>query len=252
MKKFLIIIAILLIVITVIATRFYTIKDTLLKELAEKRIEQITGLDITLGEVKAGIKNTDIGIKDTLIRNPKGFKDSFMLDMPYIYADYNLSAILRGEIHLYSTKIDIKEFSIIKNYDGTLNIDALKPMQEIASRPDAKKSLRPGLMAFRIDKLDLKIDRVYYKDYSIGLIPYIRKYNLNIHEEFSDITSPDAVVHLIVLKAAQGSGLSSILKLDINGMRNSIGDTLYTARSLARKTVGAVIRFPFTTNLLNE
>jgi hypothetical protein len=118
-------------------------------------------------------------------------------------------------------------------------------MQQIAARPDAKKGSKPGLMAFRIDELDLKMDRVYYKDYSIGLIPYIRQYKLNIHEGFSDITSPDAVVHLIVLKAAQGSGLSSILKLDISGMRNSVGDTLYTARSLAKKTVGAVIRFPF-------
>jgi uncharacterized protein involved in outer membrane biogenesis len=245
MKKFLIVVTILLIIIVALFAMFYIIRDTLLKGFAERRIEHITGLDITLGEVKTGIKSTDIGITDIVIRNPKGFKDPVMLDMPYIYADYDLPAIIKGHIHINSMKIDIKEFFIIKNYDGTLNLDALKPMQQIAAQPDVKKSAKKGFLAFKIDELDLKIDRVYYKDYSIGLIPYTRQYNLNMHDIFFDITSADAIISLIVLKAVKGSGLSSILKLDISGMKNSIGDTLYTARSIAKKTVRTVLTFPF-------
>jgi uncharacterized protein involved in outer membrane biogenesis len=245
MKKILIIVIILLIVLTALFASVYISKDALLKELAERRIEHITGLDMTLGEVKTGIKSTDIGITDIVIRNPKSFKDPVMLDMPYIYADYDLFAILKGEIHLNSMKIDIKEFSIIKNYDGTLNLDSLKPMQQIATQPDAKKSAKKEFLAFKIDELDLKIDRIYYKDYSSGLMPYIRQYDLNIHKRFYDVTSADTVISLIVLEAVGGSGISSFLRLDIKGIKNSIKDTFYTARNLARDTVRGILRFPF-------
>jgi hypothetical protein len=253
MKKSLIIITVALLSVSIVViTHVYIIRNTFLKGLAERRIEHITGLNATLGKVETGIRNTDIAISNTIIRNPKGFKDPVMLDMPYLYADYNLSAIIHGRIHLYSMKIDIKEFSIIRNADNTLNLDSLKSIQEIACNPDAKKPKKPGLIDFKIDELDLNIDRVYYKDYSSGLMPYIRQYDLDINERFSDITSPDAVVHLIVLKALKGSGLSSILTLDINGMKNSIGDTLYTARKLARKTVRTVLTLPFGTAKTQE
>lgn len=245
MKKILIAIIIILILLGVILARFYAARDTILKGLAERRIEHITGLNAVLGEVKTGIKNTDIAIKGTLIYNPKGFKDPIMLDMPYLYVDYNLLAIIKGNIHINSMKIDIKEFSIIRNHDGTLNLDTLKPIQGIPGQSDAQKPAKRGLLAFKIDELDLKIDTVYYKDYSSALMPYIRQYSLNMHESFSDITNTDAIIQLIVLNAVKGSGLSSILTLDINGMKNSIGDTLYTARRVARKTVRTVLTLPF-------
>jgi uncharacterized protein involved in outer membrane biogenesis len=256
MKKFLIIIIVLIVIFGLTLAGLYMFRDNLLKVAIEKGIEHTTGLDITIGNIKTDIRKTNITINNLLMNNPKDFKDRVMVDMPHIYADYNLSALMQGDIHLYSMIIDIKECSVVKNKDGKLNLDYLKPIQDMADQAKAIRKPQADAPDFRIDNLELKIGRVYYKDYSSGPIPHTLQFDLNMDEKFSDITDADTIVNLIVFKAIMNTTIGSLIRLDINSLRNNIGNTLSTAQNVAGRAVqstaktatdaaGKVLTLPF-------
>ncbi|MFH1878356.1 MAG: hypothetical protein ABH883_06075 [Candidatus Omnitrophota bacterium] len=101
-------------------------KDSLIKFSVEKAVRGVTGLRISIGGLRVGILKTVIGIKELRVYNPGGFKDRIMLDMPEIYVNYDLPAILKGDIHLTEMRISLKEFIVEKNAKGELNLDSLK------------------------------------------------------------------------------------------------------------------------------
>jgi uncharacterized protein involved in outer membrane biogenesis len=242
MKKFLVILAVLLIMFGVILAGLYMFRDSLLKVAVERGMEHVTGLDMTVGSLKTDIKNTNIAMSNLLMHNPKDFKDRIMVDMPHIYADYNLRALIDSDLHIYDMKIEIKEFSVVKNKDGKLNLDYLKPIQDMADQAKAKAKPQADAPDFRIDKLELKIGRVYYKDYSSGIMPHVLQFDLNIDEKFSNITNADTIVNLIVFKAIMNTTIGSLIRLDIKGLQNNISNTFSTAQHVAGKAVGTTTK----------
>jgi hypothetical protein len=231
MRKVLIILGVVLLVFVLV----FLAKDAIIKTSVEKGVELVTGLPLTMQSFKVGIVNTMVGIKGLMLHNPKGFNDNVMIDMPEIYVHYDLPAIFKGMIHLQEVRLDLREFVVVKNEAGVLNLDSLKAVQaqKGAKKPAAEKAKQPKIA---IDKLELKIGKVVYKDYSRKGAPSIKEFNVNINEKFSNITDPNALVSVIVVKALMNTTIASLTNFDLGGLKGTVTGTLADAEKLVGDT----------------
>ena len=212
-------------------------KDLIVKASVEKGTELVTGLKLSIGSFRVGLINTLVDIKNLRLFNPAGFKDRTMIDMPEIYVDYDLGAILGGKIHLTKVRLNCREFVVVKNEKGELNLNSLKVVQaQKEGKKPAEKAVGKAPQ-IQVDSLELKIGKVTYKDYSKGPTPSVREFNINIDEKYSNITDPYAVVSLIVVKSMMNTSIPSLTNFNLRGMEGTISGTLGTAQKVAAEAV---------------
>ena len=219
MKKFVTVIVILFVVILVL---LFT-KNMIAKIAVERGVEFATGLKLRISGLKVGVFKSRIDIDGLKLYNPKGFEDKIMVDLPDIYVDYNLPSIIKGNVHLYDIKLHLKEFVVVKNKDGEVNLDSLKVVQAQKEARDKPKAKAPDI---QIDNLELKIDRVIYKDYSKGAQPSVKEFNVNIYEKYTNISNLNAVMSIIVVKALTKTTIAGLTNIDLQGLNSTVTDTL--------------------------
>jgi hypothetical protein len=235
MKKVLYVVIGILIAVVVLSV----FKDVLIKASVEKGTEIVTGLRLSIQGFKVGIIKTLVGIRNLKLFNPKGFQDKVMLDMPEIYVNYDLPAIFRGKIHLEEMRIDMKEFMVVKNKKGELNLDSLKVVkaQKEGEKPEEKDKGKVKIPEIQIDSLELKVGKVIYKDYSRGGAPSVKEFNVNINERYENITNPYSLVSLLVVKALMNTTIANLTNFDLQGLSGTVSETLASAQKLATEAV---------------
>ena len=224
----------IIIIVIAVAIVFSAAKNTIARLSVEKGVEVVTGLTLKMRSLSIGVITTNVGIEDMRLFNPPGFEDRVMLDMPEIYVDYDLPAIFRGVVHLPKARIDLKEFVVVKDKNGRLNLDSLKVVQQekAPTAPPAEPKEKGKAPAIRIDSLQLKIGKVIYKDYSKGGMPSIQEFDINIDEEYTDIDDPNQLVSLIVVKALMNTTVGRLANFDVKGLESNLGDTLKNAQKV--------------------
>lgn len=208
------------------------VKDIMVKIAVETGVRMVTGLRLSTKSFRVGIIKTVVDIKGLRLYNPVGFEDRVMVDMPEVYVDYDLPAILGGKIHLRELRIHLKEFLVVKNNKGQLNLDSLKVARGPAKGGAPSEAGAGGVPKIQIDKLRLKIGKAVYKDYSAGAAPSVREFNVNIDEQYTDITDPYMLVSLIAFKAISNTTISSLTNFDMSGMRGNISGVLGSAKQM--------------------
>ncbi|MCD6296498.1 MAG: hypothetical protein J7M30_05030 [Deltaproteobacteria bacterium] len=233
MKKILFVVIGILAVVLVLSIS----KDMLVRVSVEKGMELVTGLELRVSNFRVGLINTLVKIKNLRLYNPKGYKDRIMLDMPEIYIDYDLPAIFKGKIHLEEMRINMNEFVVVNNEKGQLNLDALKVVQAQKQGRKPKAAEKGKVPEIQIDTLNLKIGKVIYKDYSKGGSPSVREFNVNLDEQYRNITDPHALVSIIVVKALMNTTIAGLADFDLKGLQNTVSNTLVSAGRVATETV---------------
>lgn len=234
-KKILIICAVILVVI-------FLAKDFIAKAVVETAVRAVAGVKLDLGKLKVGVFSSKVEIQDLKLHNPKEFTDKIMLDMPEIYVDYSLGKIITGKVDIEEIRIHLKEFLVIKDKDGKLNLDSLKVVQKQkeekpkeVEKEDKGQSIKASDIAIR--NLKLQVDKVIFKDYSKGGEPVIKEYNLNINEQYSDIKNLQAVASLIIVKVMTKTTIATLTNFDVAGLSSSLTGTLKGASGVALKAV---------------
>ncbi len=209
----------LAIIVCVVLLVLSIAKNSIVKASMTTICKAATGLDLNIKSLNVGIMNTLVTVKGMQMQNPKTFVDRVMFDLPEIHIDYDLSDIIKGDIHLEEVRLNLAEFVIIKNADGELNLNALKPAgsDDKASEKTTTdtKTAESGaksskLPAVRIDSLSLKIGKVIYKDYTKGSKPSIKEFNVNINETHKNITNIEVLIPLLVTKALMNTTIASL------------------------------------------
>jgi hypothetical protein len=146
-----------------------------------------------------------------------------------------LAALTRGEVHLEDLQLHLKEFIVVKNERGELNVDALKPVQE--KKEGRSQARKPAAKApkVRIDNLRLRIEKVLFKDYSKGTPPAVQEFNLNINEEHRNIGNLNVLVSLIVMKVMMQTPLAALTHFDAKALQQGVTDALADSKRLAAK-----------------
>jgi len=233
---------IVLIGIVVIIVALSFIKDTIVKISVEGMVKAVAGLRMDIGGLSMSILKTDIDIRGLRLFNPKGFRDKVMLDMPEIFVDYDLPSIFKDIIHLKYVKIDMKELVVLKNERGELNLNSIK---FVKANKEGKKAVEPKKDAasqMRIDHLHLKVGKVIYKDYSQGAEPVVKVFNINIDEEYTDITSLQALAGLLMAKALARTTIAELTNFNIKLLNTTVSKTIERAGKLATGAADATGR----------
>jgi hypothetical protein len=226
MKKTVIIISIIFALLIAI----YFGKNLIVKTSITAGVKAMTGLKLSIKSMNIGILNTLIGINGLQLYNPPGFVDKLMVDLPEVYVDYDLGAFIKGKVHLEEVKLDLKEFSVIKNEKGELNLDSLRVVEEKKEEKvegeEGKEEEKTKMPELQIDVLELKIGKVVYKDYSKGTPPKVREFNVNIDERFENITNPRTFISLIIVKALKNTAIARLTNFNLGALQEDVAEKL--------------------------
>lgn len=225
-----------LIAIFIIILGLLLSKDIIAKAVIENGVQFATGLKLRVSGFNVGVFRSRIDITDLKLYNPKGFKDQVMVDIPKIYIDYNLPAILRGKVHLEDIRLNLREFIVVKNAEGVVNLDYLKPVK--AQKEEKRGEGKPKAKApdIQIDNLELKINKVIYKDYTKRDGPAVREFNINLNEKYKNITNTNAVIGIILVKALAQTTIAGVASIDLGGIKSTVSENLSSASKLASDT----------------
>ena len=159
---------------------------------------------------------------------------------------------IKGKIHLEDMRLNFDQLTIVKNAQGKMNIDTLKPQkqdqQSKGGTPETKKGgTGQKIPDIQIDHLSLKVGKVVYKDYSQGGAPAVQEYNVNISEEFKDITDVQGLVGAIVFKTVSRTALSSLVDVNLDMLQGAVAIPKSAVESLkdAAGSITEKIKLPF-------
>ncbi len=193
------------------------LKNGIAQSAVQGVVKTMTGLELKMKSLNLGILNTRIQANGIELRNPAGFEEPVMVDMPVLDVDYELGSLLKGAPHLQEVQLDLRQLVVVRNKDGKLNLDALKPAG--AKQADGKPAKAPQI---QIDLLRLKIGKVIYKDYSKGGAPSVQEFDLNIDERFENISNINAIVPIILTKALYNTTLGKLVNFDLKGLMGQL------------------------------
>ncbi|MFQ5715259.1 MAG: hypothetical protein ACE5GU_14625 [Candidatus Scalinduaceae bacterium] len=219
-------IRIIIVPMVIIMFVLYFGKNIVAKKSFSGGVRIMTGLELSMKSVNVGIFKTLIGITELQLFNPPGFVDKLMVDMPEIYVDYDLGAFINGKVHLEETRLDLKEFSVIKNEKGELNLDSLRVVEEKKEGKVEGEEEKIKMPELQIDVLELKIGKVVYKDYSKGTPPKVREFNVNIDERFENITNPRTLISLIIVKALKNTAIARLTNFNLGALQEGVAEKL--------------------------
>lgn len=232
------ILGVLLLVIAIIAGGLVIGRNTIADLAVRKTIGHLTGLELSIQSIKIGLLSTLIDITGIIIDNPEGYPDKIMAELPVIYVDYNLGALIKGKVVLPELRLHLKEFNIIKNSDGKLNISSIRVVKEQKEKvPEKEKAKAPPI---DIGSFHLKIGRVVYKDYSRGTPPTVKEFNLNLDETYRNITDLKALVNIIIVTALRKTAIDRLANFDLDILTDRLPPGLKEGTEVITKSAAEV------------
>ncbi|MBI3320515.1 MAG: hypothetical protein HYZ89_08050 [Candidatus Omnitrophica bacterium] len=216
-------------------------KNVIAKLAVTSGVKAITGLELRIRRMDVGLFSSRLGIEGLQVFNPTGFHEPVMVDMPEIFVRYDLGALVKGHIHLPEVRLNLRELTVVKNERGEVNLNALQAIkagkaQEAKPQPAAKPP------QIQLDVLELHIGKVFYKDYSTFGGPQVREFNVNVHEQFHNVTNPYALAGLIVTRALGKTTLANIIHLDLGALESDVKSLIRGSLDFAVGGVGEVGR----------
>lgn len=220
-------------------------KNLIVKNAVTTAVRTTTGLRLDIGRMAVGLLKPLVYITGMELYNPSGYEDPIMIDIPEIYVDYNVAAFFKRKVHLKELRLNLKELVVVKNEKGELNLNALntasqgKEQQPPAKKEEPKPAAQKPL-DMQIDRLSLKVGRVVYKDYSSlrrGQ-PTVREFKIDLDEQFENISDPNTLVGIIVMRALARASLGAIADLDDN-LKEFAGQAAAKAQEAMEKSAAA-------------
>lgn len=196
MKKLFIII----LIIAIICSAVYFTKDYLINSYINKTVSKFLGVPVEISGYSWDIINSTMRIKDCRIYNPEGFPRGLLVDIQNINCEYDLTLLLKKELHLTLFELSLKELIVIKDKKGKFNIDALSFVQKQAAEQ------KP----MHIDVLKFDVGKVVYEDFSAGDKPLIEVRHVNISNTYKNIDSAQRLSLLVFSDALKSMAIKGL------------------------------------------
>ncbi len=253
MKKLLKALKVVGIVLVVLIAVFLVFKDIIIKTGAQIAIKSMTGLSLEADTFHIGLFSTKIDIENLKIRNPKGFSDPLMVDIPKIYVDYALMDIIRGNIHLVDLKFFLTECTIVQLADGRSNLDGIMKLasakKESAAEPAKPKPANEKKpLKFQLDLVEIKVGKFVVKKYDQNGKAKVEQFNVSFEKRYENVTdftviSADITKYVgkVLLQAAMNVDLgdaTNLIKGGLDTFTNLGSGALNTASGLGKDVVG--------------
>ncbi|MFA5356649.1 MAG: hypothetical protein WC301_04520 [Candidatus Omnitrophota bacterium] len=207
-------------------------KDILIRSFVATTATQIIGANVTIQGLSFDMLDSSIHIKGLKVYNPEGFPREVFLDIPKIEVEYDLSALLKKDLHLVSAEIVLKEIVVIKDKQGRLNVNALKTDQKKKGLQDEAGPGTRKVMPMRIDFLKLDIGRLVNKDLSRGDKPVLHAYNINIKKAYKNITGVRQLMNLMLVESLKPAAIKGAQIYGVTALAGAVALPVGVASAL--------------------
>jgi hypothetical protein len=140
-------------------------RDIVLKAVAERGIEDETGLRAVIGELKTTLGSGAVRVRDLKLYNPPEFGGRLMVDVPELVVDLDAVQASDGKLHFRQLKLNLAELNVVRNAAGRLNLDGVE--KRIRERLHQRRKKRGEKFRFEfagIERLQLNMGQVLYTD----------------------------------------------------------------------------------------
>ncbi|MDP3920960.1 MAG: AsmA family protein [Candidatus Omnitrophota bacterium] len=222
----------ILAIVAIIVVGLVVARNAIAKAAVESGVRVVTGLPLKMDKFRLGLFDSSLGIYGLRLFNPKGYEEKIMVDLPVIFVDYTVGPLFKQQVYLPKIQIHLKELVLVRNSKGELNLNSLKPAAIAKTKEPESPKEKGAAWAIRIDQLDLKIEKVIYKDYSKGETPTVKEFHLNVEESFENLTDFNSVVRLIVVKALFATPLGALPDINLAGLQATVADSLASSKKI--------------------
>ncbi|MFH1644871.1 MAG: hypothetical protein ABIB11_00460 [Candidatus Omnitrophota bacterium] len=198
MKKLLVwlgIVVIFLVCITVF-------KNLIIKSVVTKVASNITGAPVHIDGFSLNLMNSTIHISGFKMYNPSGFPQGLMVSCPTIKVIYDRATLFKQKRHFLLVEIELKEMVLTKNKEGKLNVDELKLVKESKSSPP---------IPMQIDLVTLSMGKVVLKDYTAGIEPNVRVYDVNRSKSYKGIPTAQQLTLLVLAEPMKAAAIKNAM-----------------------------------------
>lgn len=237
MKKIVLRLAIL--VVVVLAILFFA-RNLIARRSVEIGVEKVTGFPLDIASVHIAPSFGRLEVRDLHLMNPPEFAEETFVLMPELTVDYQVGSMIKGAPHINEMVIDIAEVAIVKNADGTSNLEKLKGVAD-GDKEDEPETEEPDEAGpqYQVDHLRIHIGNVTIKDYSRGGEPSVRKIVLNIDADYENINDSTDITRLVLITMMSRVRLPDF-GIDTAGLTQGLGDVAGAAGEAVKDTAEAV------------
>lgn len=193
----------MLVIVMVLAVAALLLLDTIVREVAEQRIRQRTGLDARIGRMRIGLAEPRLTIEDLVIYNRGEFGGGPLLRVPELHVEYDRDSLWSHKLHCKLVRLNIAQLNIVEDKHGRLNLDALQDYAGKHGGPLLTTNKTSTSYQFTgIDTLNLTLGRAEFMSMKDPGKVDVLKMDMQNHV-LLDVKSPDdlsATVALIKMK----------------------------------------------------
>src|SRR3989338_918661 len=117
----------IVIIIALIVLGLNFIKNGFAQFVISGALSKAANVPVHIGGTNIQFISTTIDLKNVRIHNPRSYPEKMMLDAPRIYISFDLPALFKGTAHFREVQLNLKEIVVVKNDQGEVNINVLKP-----------------------------------------------------------------------------------------------------------------------------
>lgn len=234
--KNLLILAVLLILVTVGGIYYYI--DAIIKHGIEKYGSEITGVAVTVGDVKLGLPDGKFQVTNLRVANPNGFSNATLFEAADISVQMNIRSVFEDVIKISEIKIDSPAFVYENNGQAdnikvlTSNINNSSKNEDIVPTENTSSESKPQ-KKIMIDKFFLNHGKV-----SANLGNIVNK-SLNLPDIYLENIGKDQ--NGITLADAADQIFREVSKFVYNlDVKSLITDTVKTVKDTAKDIKDAV------------
>lgn len=160
--------------------------------LIQSRLSKATALSVNIGGAHFNLTRPRFWIKDLQFFNPKGFPAAPLAQIGEVKAQYAPVSIFLGRPHFKKVKIDFKEFRLMRNGKGILNLPPVP-----AGTPSRTT----------IDELELNLNTVTYTDLSSGQ-PVQQTYSLGLaNSVYRNVNGVPGILEILSWEVLKRTGV---------------------------------------------
>ena len=179
----------ILIFIIVVFVMVVLARNVIVKAAVELGAKAAVGLPVNIKMLDIGLQQTYLDIEGWNVGTPEGFGNETMVDMPKVFVDYHLSDIMSGKLHLEKVEFDLRQFTVVRNRDGKLNINSIKGIEQdktSSGKPETPKKRNKGDADPAGSCPSQDRESGFYR--SERSSESVREFNINLDESYENIT----------------------------------------------------------------
>lgn len=242
MKTILAVIILILVLLGVLTFGVLQHKEAAAETTVKAAVWWVLGVWPEVGSFKLDLPKHRIGIQDLKIRNPEGFppEDKWMLQVPEISVVYDPASFAQKKLLLKELTVIVKELTVVRDKNRKVNIETLKLIQALkknaTNRGEIPSQAAGATIPFKIDRLQLKLDWVVYKDYTQRQWPFVQENPKVFNETFWNVSDLDRLRREIFARTIAGRAVNAFAKYQL-GLFAPVSPALFSPQAKAGSEV---------------